>query len=60
MTTTNMFLNFGGKWDSPPLKDPSFSGLFLTRNYYLNNHNDTIYTNSVAEVQQRSLNVFDQ
>ena len=19
MTTTNMFLNFGGKWDSPPL-----------------------------------------
>ena len=20
MTTTNMFLNFGGKWDSPPLK----------------------------------------
>ncbi len=20
MTTTNMFLNFGGKWDSPPYK----------------------------------------
>ena len=19
MTTTNMFLNFGGKWDSPPI-----------------------------------------
>ena len=19
MTTTNMFLNFGGKWDTPPL-----------------------------------------
>ena len=22
MTTTNMFLNFGGKWDSPPLRMP--------------------------------------
>ena len=21
MTTTNMFLNFGGKWDSPPLEE---------------------------------------
>ena len=20
MTTTNMFLNFGGKWDSPPAR----------------------------------------
>ena len=24
MTTTNMFLNFGGKWDSPPLGETNW------------------------------------
>ena len=25
MTTTNMFLNFGGKWDTPPIREFYFN-----------------------------------
>ena len=33
MTTTNMFLNFGGKWDSPPLLCSLSSTVYMTMGY---------------------------
>ena len=37
MTTTNMFLNFGGKWDSPPLAFAFYMGEHTVNTYIYRN-----------------------